>query len=472
MSKTSASTSAPLEKAVFIHSTVLLLCSAWIYGGNIWWMRIALSLWTSLGAGLTLLAFCQRGSRGEAARRKIWWLTPLALFSGLILLSVFNPSFRTVHIDDAVSYVKTTVQKPHWPSTISTELTLRAWWFGAGVYLSAFNIVCLIQSRSILRKIMVLISVSTLLLAVMGTLQKLSGVGFYFGATESPNPRFFATFIYYNHWGAFMLLGLTTAIGLLFYHARRYESRDLWHSPFSAALVGVLLIATSAPVSASRASTVITALVLAIGLTHALSRIVNLRRARRQNPWPLLLTIITLAVITSSAISWLSYQTLTQRFNETQLAIDQNQSVFGGRAELYRDTWSLAKEKPVFGWGLDTYSIGFQMIRPYTVNLRDRSENIFATAHNDWLQSLAENGFAGTILLMAMGLIPLIMIPTRQFFHPLVIYPLLGCALLLLYALVEFPFANGAVMITFWTLLFTTVAYARLTDTASRTHHE
>jgi O-antigen ligase len=471
MSRDTPSSLSGLEKAVLIHTGVLLIASAWLFGGNIWWMRLSLSIWASLGTVLTIAAFFQSGSRGRAARRKAWWLAPLALFSGLIFISLTNPSFRPVIIDGETAYIRGTA-RPFWPSTISPELTLRAWWFGAGVYLSAFNLAAVLQSRSALRGLLVVIAANTLVLAVLGTFQKLSDAGFYFGSAESPNSRFFATFIYYNHWGAFMILGLTTAAGLLFYHTRRYQGRDLWHSPLGLALVGVLLIATSAPVSASRASTVIAAIVLAIAMVHALIHVTSVRRARRLAVWPPLLLIALLAITTTCAVGWLSYRSITERYTETRLVIDAEKSVFGGRAELYRDTWRLAREQPVFGWGLDTYAVGFQLIRPFTVNLRDPNQNAYATAHSDWLQSLAETGFVGTSLLVLMGILPLTALSRHIMLHPLAAYPLLGCALVLLYAWVEFPFANAAVLISFWILLFSAVRHAELTGLVSLKHHE
>ncbi|HEY9248177.1 MAG TPA: hypothetical protein VIO38_03560, partial [Rariglobus sp.] len=211
MSRTSSSSLSWLEKAVLVHAALLLLGASWIYGGNIWWMRVALSCWATLGAGLTVTAFFQAGSRGRDARRKAPWLIPLALFCGLVLLSAANPSFRAVHIDGGTSYIQTGAAHPGWPSTIAPGLSLRSVWLGAGVYLSAFNLAAVLQSRSALRGLLVLIASNTLALSVLGTVQKLAGSGFYFGAAHSPNIRFFATFIYYNHWGAFMILGLTTA---------------------------------------------------------------------------------------------------------------------------------------------------------------------------------------------------------------------------------------------------------------------
>jgi O-antigen ligase len=212
--------------------------------------------------------------------------------------------------------------------------------------------------------------------------------------------------------------------------------------------------------------------VLATTTIHALFIVTAARRAQHRSVWPPLLLIIILAATSTGAIGWLSYHSLSSRIAETRQALDQSESVFGGREALYRDTWTLAAKQPVFGWGLDTYAVGFQMIRPYTVNLRDRSENLFATAHSDWLQSLTETGFVGTTLVLLMVLLPLSTMPRRLWSHPLTCYPIFGCALVTAYAGVEFPFANAAVLISITTLFFTTLRLTQLTDHTSRTRHE
>ncbi|MBW8782071.1 MAG: O-antigen ligase family protein [Verrucomicrobia bacterium] len=457
-----------LEKATLAHVGVLLLCASWVFGGNIWWARIALSIWASLSVGLTAAAFLQSGDRGRDVRRKAWWLLPLLLFSALVIASTLNPSFRPISIEGETQLVHRGAARPDWPSTANPEQTLRAWWFGAGVYLSAFNLVIILRRRSALCGLLVLIAANTLVLAVFGTLQKLMGLGFYFGAATSPNPRFFATFIYYNHWGAFMILSLTTAAGLLFYFARSYEGRNLWHTPFSGALMGVLFIAISAPVSASRAATVLAALVVAVATAHALLRIATLRRASRRPVWPAILLLLALVGSATGAAGWLALRSIDERYTETRAALAQDQSLFTGRLELYRDTWELAKRQPVFGWGLDSYGTAFQLIRPHSIRYRDRYEHSYVNAHCDWLQSLAETGFTGTFLLILMGALPLYGMSAAAFRKPLVGYPLLGCMIVLFYAWIEFPFGNAAVMITFWILLFTAIRLAQLSPITTR----
>ena len=461
-----------LEKFVFIHTSVLVIASGWVFGGNIWWMRLALQIWASLSVVLTICAFRQTGSWGDTARRKAWWLAPLVLFAALVVASAFNPSFQTIISEGESLRVHKGAAHPEWPSTVNPARSLVALWLGAGVYLSAFNLVLTIRSRTMLRRLLILIAINTLALSVIGTVQKLSGAGYYFGAATSPNIRFFGTFIYNNHWGAFMILGLATATGLLFHHIRKHETRDLWHSPFSAALMGVVFIAATAPISASRAATAMTGVIVVIATLHALTHIAAGRRAEGRRAGPAIALLFVLVIAAVGATGWLGFHSINERYNETRRAIDENQSVFGGRAALYRDTWTLASREPVFGWGLDSYATAFKLVRPRPLQAKRQYEASFVTAHNDWLQSIAETGFVGTTLVLLMGVIPLAHVSRRSLNHTLILYPLLGCALIGLYACVEFPFATAAVLITFWVLFFTTIRHAQLNDLATRTRHE
>jgi O-antigen ligase len=463
MSKSAASARlSPLEKIALCHVGVLLIGSTWAFGGNIGWARLALSVWASLAVPLVALAFCQKNSSGAEARRNSWWLLPPALYAALVISSVFNPSFRPITSEGAVLLVHQGPAHPHLPSTVSPAASLHSLWFGAGVYLSAFNLALTLRSRTSLRFLFTLVAANTLALSVFGTLQALSSAGFYFGAAVSPNTRYFATFIYNNHWGAFMILSLSLCIGLLFYHVRRFQGRDLWHSPFSAALTGVLLIAATAPLSASRAATGMAALLVTVACLHAVVQISRTRRREQRPVWPPVLILVVTLLLAGSAIGWLGLRMINQRVVETRTALNQEQNLLGGRLELYRDTWELAARKPVFGWGLDSYGTAFQLIRPRPLQAHRQYELSYDTAHNDWLQSLAETGWAGTGLLVLTAAFPLAAVFRRKTAHPLVAYPLLGLAIVLLYAAIEFPFSSAALVILFWTCLFAVVRYARL----------
>jgi O-antigen ligase len=411
---------------------------------------------------LTFAAFIQPGEAGHEARRKAWWLLPWLFFVVLVVASAFNPSFTPVEFEGSTLLINTGAPHPHWPSTVNPEQTLRELAFEAGVYLAAFNLLLAARSRQALRWLLVFGAANTVVLAVFGTLQKLSAQGFYFGAATSPNIRFFATFIYNNHWGAFMVLWLATSAGLIFYHAINHRARDLWHSPFALAVIGVLVLATSAPVSASRAATAMAAFVFILVITHALGRIAAHRRSRRRPVWPPVVALLALSAITIGAVGWLAKRPINERYTETRLALDKKKSIVEDRLELYRDTWTLAMQKPAFGWGLQSYGTAFILIRPRPLEAKRQYEASYVEAHSDWLQSVAETGFVGTSLLLLMTFVPFASVPWRMLAHPLIGYPLLGCVIIAFYAWVEFPFANGAVLIAFWTVYFASIRYARL----------
>ena len=60
--------------------------------------------------------------------------------------------------------------------------------------------------------------------------------------------------------------------------------------------------------------------------------------------------------------------------------------------------------------------------------------------------------------------LPLLRLRRRHFGSPVPAYLLGGCGLLLLYAWVEFPFGNGAVVLTWWLCYFCAIHYMRLQD--------
>ena len=91
-------------------------------------------------------------------------------------------------------------------------------------------------------------------------------------------------------------------------------------------------------------------------------------------------------------------------------------------------------------------------------------QRFYAEAHSDWLQSVAEVGLTGTGLLVLMGLMPLVTVLRPRFpCGELPRWLFVGCGLIALYAWVEFPFANPAVMIAFWLCFFTAIRYHQLT---------
>lgn len=456
--------SAPLDRLVLVHFAALLLFTTWAFGGQAPWARQVIAWWGT--AGMALFAWASVTHRSSAKRvhpalRLLW---PLWLFDVLVIVSCFNPGFREITVAGEAMLVKGS-PTPWLPTAALPRLAAKELWQFNGIVLSCFNLLYALRRRGHVRSLLFLMAGNAVALAVLGSFQKLVGSdGLWFGAVPSPNPRFFATFIYHNHWGAFVLLNIAACLALLFHYHRRGGHRDIWHSPVLIGAVVTLLLAASVPLSASRSCTLLAAGLLGTALFHFTLRVVRRRRESGESVAAPLAGLFTVAVLAAAAIAFLGRGAMAERIQQTsrQLSDLHQGQVITSRLTLYRDTWQMAAEKPWFGWGLESYAHVFRIF-----NTQRAAETwvwipFYAEAHNDWLQALAEVGFAGTGLLVLLGLLLLFSARWRRSRSLVPRYLLAGCGLILLYAWLEFPFANPAVLLTFCALLVCAVRYVAL----------
>lgn len=460
--------SALRERLALLHVGVFVVFAAWAFGGQAPFARQGIVWWGTLGMGLFLWN-CAAGRRSDDGRwhpalRLLW---PLWLYDVLVLISCFNPAFVAITVEGQRSWM---VGDPvAWlPTSARPLLSARELWQFNGIVLSAFNLVLAVSRRGRLRGLLFLLAGNALVLAVFGTFQKLIGAkGLWFGLVESPQPRFFSTFIYHNHWGAFTLLNTVVCLALLFHYHRRGGYRDLWHSPVLLGAVATVLLAASVPLSASRSSTMLVGGLLGGALIHALARVIRSRRASGRSALAPVAGIVVTAVLAAGAIGWLGRSVIAQRAQLTaaqvaKLAQDTQAGTLTSRLVLYGDTWRMAMDRPWFGWGLETYGSVFPIYNSQRPVEKWFSAPRYVEAHNDWFQSLAETGFVGTGLLALLAGLLLAAPPWRRGNSVVPRYLLGGCGLVLLYAWLEFPFANPAVMLTFCTVFCCAVRYATL----------
>lgn len=454
-----------VDKLVLVHFGTLLVFTSWAFGGQAPWARQVIAWWGTAGFGLFLwTCLTRRRSTEEKSRQTLRFLWPLLLYDLLVIASCFNPGFREVMVAGQPSLV---LADPHpWlPSAARPLLAMKELWQFNGLVVSSFNLLLVLHRRGQVRRVLFLLAGNAVVLAVFGTFQKLAGAkGLWFGLVPSPNPRFFATFIYHNHWGAFTLLNLAAGVALLFHYHRRGGQRDIWHSPVLLGAVAIVLLALSVPLCGSRSCTVLAGLLLGGALVHFLLRVIRRRREARESAALPVAAIILAAGLAVAATAYLGRSVIADRAHQTseQLSRLNDGDTLTSRLTLYRDTWRMAAEKPWFGWGLESYAHVFRIF-----NTQRAVESwvwipFYAEAHNDWLQSLAEVGFVGTGLLILLVALPLASVPWRRVSSVVPRYLLAGCGLLLLYAWLEFPFANPAVKLTFCATFYCAIRYAVL----------
>lgn len=454
----------PLEWAVLTHLGIFLVGTTWAFGGAADWLRPILAWWGSLGVLLTLTAVQDRDARRDGWMRPLLWLWPLALFNVLVVAGSFNPSFREFIVDGSTILVPQEA-RAGLPSSARPALALNALWLFDAIWISTLNLTLVIRQRRALRGLLLLLVANACALAVFGSVQKLShATGLFFDTVPSPQLFFFASFVYHNHWGAFIVLMSAACLGLVWHYAKRSESRGFFHSPAFSGLVLLLFMAATAPLSTSRSCTALIALLLSVAFGHWLWRLAQKRRKFKESVAVPLLGACAAVVLAGAGVWYVARDTITARLATTreQLGEIRARGDVGARGELYRNTWQMAQARPWFGWGMASYPHVFTLYN--TRESVDRLPVFYRDAHSDWLQALAEHGFVGTLCLGLCGVVPLLGLRRRHWFNALPFYLLVGCTLILLYAWVEFPFGNVAVVLTWWTCYFSAVHYARLYD--------
>ncbi len=461
----------PLEMLTLLHVGALFGFTVWAFGGMTSWARLPICLWGSLSV-LLLAGYIRTHRHSPGALRPLHWLWPLLAFNALVLAGTLNPAFGVVQMEGEPMLYRLD-EKAHLPMSSRPEIALRALWLFNALFLSCFNLALIVRQRARLRGLLYFVAGNAFALGLFGLAQNFAGArGLYFGAVPTLQPYFFATFVYHNHWGAFMLLMIALCIGLLWRSARASGGRDLLHSPLFGGIVAIFLLAATAPLSGSRSSSVGLAALIGLALVHLLVKIVRRRHASGRSALPPIMLSVALAAAGGYGVYDVARPMIERRLVHTQEQLEAatRHGDLGARPALYRDTLRMAEAKPIFGWGMGSYPSVFQLFNTRSAPDRwagyQRKAILYNDAHSDWLQSLAEVGIGGTLLLVALAAIPLLALRRSGLGGTLPGYLLLGCAFVALYAAVEFPFGNIAVVLSWWLCFFAAVGYARLSTHA------
>jgi O-antigen ligase len=453
-----------LEWVVLAHASILLLWTTWGFGGAAEWMHPYLTWWGVLGGLITLTALQHRESWRSGEMRVLWWLAPLAAFNGLVGLASLNPSLREINVTGEIALANTGGYR--WlPSSARPQLAIPALLLFDALWITCFNIALIVRQRRALRGLLLLVAANALALSVFGTAQKLAHAsGIYFGAVKTKQPYFFASFVYHNHWGAFMLLMLAAVIGLVWHYARSHVARNFFHSPAFGGLVVAFLLAATVPLSGSRSCTLALLLLGGGAFLHWILVLLRRRRQMNESAAPPLVGAAAALVLGTAGIWFVARESITVRAALTRQQVETmvEHGSIGARSVLYRDTWKMARDKLWFGWGMESYPHVFSRFYNSQSSPVDRLPVFYRDAHSDWLQAFAEHGLVGTALIALSALVPLWEVRSRRLTNPLAQYLLAGCALVLLYAWVEFPFGNVSVVFSWWLCFFCAVQYTRL----------
>jgi len=299
------------------------------------------------------------------------------------------------------------------------------------------------------------------ILACLGIIAKLSKTPDLWGAMLE-HEGYFSVFRYYNHWSQYALLALATGVALCAYYLRSEpdplanRNSPLW------LIAGALFFpALSIPLSGSRSGTA-----LLVIFTVALICWIIYRRYRPmqhntvgKKRYIHIAAALLILVGIGAYFYQISEKVLAPRWDTTiqQWKQVSEQGKPLGRYLIHAGTWNMIEERPVLGWGLGSFVYVFPKYAPE--DLLDEKNNTrwyIEFAHQDWLQYLSELGLIGFILLiippicyLASPILKLAKDKNRYRNDRLgqcVMWLGVGIAILLLWAMWDFPLSNPAIL--------------------------
>lgn len=331
----------------------------------------------------------------------------------------------------------------------------------------------LVTSRKSIRKILIILSINAGLLAFFGMWQKFNYIPSddlleIWGIWDTPEPRYyFSSFTYKNHWSAFALLAISSIIGIIINSWQRKGRDGILNILTSLLFLSFIFLIISIPLSGSRSGSMLLVLTLVVSLFLVI-RYFKLSKVKH---WLLLSSgLITLFIILFGLTKKLHPETTHEMMTNFK---SQYENLTSGKKPLrfllWKDLYQQISNKPVFGYGFDSY----RAINPIYQSNEVRNERmkgleaahskytpLVAYGHSEWLQKISELGFFGIILV-----IPIIVAALMKFYKSKSLFLktlFAGCFIFLIYSLIDFPAQTPVCLMTFSILLGLTFKYSEL----------
>jgi O-Antigen ligase len=469
----------PLETALVGVTAVHLCFLPWALGTMHAWSQL-----TSLGFAIVefVLVALPRTGTGDfvGAPGAIQWPAARLLrfpvfWAGLILLGYiavqgFNPAWRFIGV--AHSWWIEPISHVSWlPSGVDAPFVRSNPWRALTVDGSLWLLVCAVWAGFLRRKsyraLFFMLVCNAFSLALLGVLQKLSGTDRIYWSYLPSNSAFIASFIYPNHAGAYFNLMVALAAGLAWWHRQR--ARRHLENPgqsfffmFLAVFTGLAVISTYSRMS------VVLLLVLMV-LAGGVFVLGLFRRAGRiRDRMGFLLLTVALAGVIGTGLVVLRTAKVWERLADQvahPVAFDRDRTLARQASrDMLCDRWLLGWGAGCFRYNFEDYAAKYPEIY-YAGNRRMYWEH----AHDDLLEFPVELGAAGMLPLAGILGYGGWQLGRRRFWRNAVSFCIvLGCALVLLHAWVDFVFQNPAVLLTWGVLLVGAVRWAELDQSGGR----
>ena len=387
-------------------------------------------------------------------RFPLFWIGALLL--ALLLVQTSNPSWKWQD-NGKIWWMIPVSNVPYIPTSTDTPFAHYNIWrqiiIYSTVWLSISSIWVAITRRKTIHILLGVLVVNAVLLSIEGYIQRLSGTEKLLFVREFPGATSFAVFIYRNHAGAYLGLIVSVAIAVAswhFYEGRRQMARS---TPSSVWILAALLLIVAVVFSYSRGAMVASAVFIATaGFAFLLLRKYAPVPSTIPIAVPVAMTLLIIGcfgfVLRSTDMSMVS-----DRF-EQLIELREKEDSYLLRKLVREHASAMLRDHWVRGTGAGSFRFLFPRYIKDDQILYNGGKSYWDHAHMDWLEIPIELGLIGDLLLIAgFSWVIWQWWRMRGWRHPVALMLLLGCCQTLGYALIDFPFQNTAILITWWSLL-------------------
>lgn len=465
----------PLERATLTALALLLVFLPWAFGTmHVWSQSIALAL----AAVAFVLALWPRvlpsEGRGDEVRVlhpwhrlkhfPLFWIGAVLL--GLIVVQALNPSW--IYMTDGKAWWMRKGSFIAWlPTSVVSPFSFWSIWRTFMVYTIVWLTICALwvgaTRRRSLQILLTVMACNGVAVALVGSAHRMSGTYKVLWIRQFKDAGGFGPLIYHNHGGAFVALLALAAVALGAWHHFEALRRMARSSPALVWVLASLLIAMGVAFSTSRAATGL----LSANLLLALVIWVWLRRVAA--PASVATSRLISILLACAFVAWsgfvlreVDFSRLTSKFEKLQKMGAEEES-YASRVLVRPRAFRMFNDHWIYGTGAGSFRFLFVPYVRDSYTLSEGGKAFWDHAHIDWLEIPIEFGVVGAAII-ASGLIWCLVawVRWRGWRHSIGLFLFLGCVQTMVHALVDFPFQNPAILVTWWALVIIALRWLEL----------
>lgn len=370
--------------------------------------------------------------------RFLLFALPPALLAVQFLIGLAQQPFELITFENN-SYLRYTEPQIQWlPASTAAGSTWPVVIAYGAVYISALSLFFVPKSRAFFHKLLPYLCLTAVLIGLFGYIQHAIGLVDPLYTPGTGASDFFAFFPYDGHWAAFALLWTCACCSMALLITRYQDSPPYLETSGPWYVAGATILAASAFMVDAKWPAVF--LMLAYSIMMLIIAVHFLLLSTDQNRK----SIGTLSALASGTMLIVALGRISLTSADSAL-----------RASLRQSACGMFSERPVFGWGLESFGHAL----PFFGSDLLLADN-YRYPGNDVLQLLSELGIVGSIPIVATIAYLFIRYLRGRHNIQLTNQLMIGLSATLLLSLLDSPFTSLQVSFSFFILLFISLRWA------------